>query len=259
MRHRIIIVLFFTLALFRLTANAQDFVKTKEDNDSKKDAKKFTLRSMDGKVQQVHLVPDYFRHILRISCLKDTITDYDFWGVPVETRILNKQFLEIKYAVRGGSGIGAQDIMLLCVSNNKLCESLHAQRLLTGESGDGQENYNIKIVALEGVNNKTYKLIVDVHDARNSKRDPAADYNYNNQTTLSFDTNRNVFYSIKQDLYNSFINMYNPKNHKTFKKPIGGNFPASILGKETYYFIKGGWYQFADNKDLYPYAAGTTK
>ncbi len=259
MNQRIIIFLFFISTLFRLTATAQDFVKTEEDKDSKKDAKSFVVRSLDEKTQKIHIMPDYFRHILRISCLKDTITDYDFWGVPVETHLLNKQFLEIKYAVRGGSGIGAEDIMLLCVSNNKLCESMHVQSFLTGESGDEQENFNIKIAALKGVDRKTYKLVVNVHDAVNSKRDPASNYKYNNQTILSFDASRNVFYSIKQDLYQSFINVYDPKNRNTQKTSIGGNFPAIILGKETCYFIKGGWYQFADNKELYPYAAGTTK
>ena len=79
--------------LLRNLAFAQNTAKTAEDKESKKDEKTFIIESLDGKNQTIHIVPDYFHHRLRISCLKDTIADYDFCGVPVAARILNKEFI----------------------------------------------------------------------------------------------------------------------------------------------------------------------
>jgi hypothetical protein len=78
---------------------------------------------------------------------------------------------------------------------------------------------------------------VHIHDYVNSKRDPETNYVYDNNTVLAFDKKQNVFYSIKDGLYDHFITTKN----KT-KQKVDGNFPTIILGKETYYFINGRWY-----------------
>jgi hypothetical protein len=203
---------------------------------------------------------EHFSHILKISCLKDTITDHDFWDVPTEVRVLSEKFIEIKYAVRGGSGVGLGNTLILCVKNNRLYEAMRVLGYSNGESGDQQEYYSIKVSALKGDNLKKYELVINIHDRMNSKSDPETNYNYTNQSILHFDVSRNVFYSIKEDLFDSFINVYDSKADKTHKQPVKGNFPVIILGKEKYYFIKGEWYDLRrDNIILYKYAPNITK
>jgi len=194
-------VLIITCILFVVFKNAfaQDPVKTAEDRDSKKDMRAYTIKAFNGRDQKVHIMPDYFNHLLKISCLKDTISILDYWGVPAEVTVLNKNFIKISYAVRGGSGLGLGNVMILCVSGGKLYEAIHVLEYVNGESGDEQDRYKIKIM-ISGDNKETYKLHVGIHDSVKSKATPAINYNYNNQTVLSFDETRNVFYCIKEDI-----------------------------------------------------------
>jgi len=242
----LIITACLLLVVFK-SAFAQDQLKIAEDRDSKKDAQICAIKSFDGSDQKVHVMPDYFNRLLKISCLKDTITIFDYWGVPAEVTVLNKNFIKISYAVRGGSGVGLGNILFLCVNDSKLYEAMHVLEYLNGESGDELDLYKIK-VTLNGDNRKTYKLHVGIHDSVKSRATPAINYNYNNQTVLSFDAGRNIFYSVKEDIYDNFT-IY-PTTQKNYKEKLKGNYPVIILGKETYYYIKGGWYSLGRNNAL---------
>lgn len=189
-----------------------------EDSDSRKDTQICAIKSLDGSDQKVHVMPNYFNHLLKISCLKDTITIHDYWGVPAEVTGLNKNFIKISYAVRGGSDISLSNLMVLCVNGGRLYEAMHVLERVGSESEGEKELYQnlYKItIALSGDNKKTYKLHAGIHDSVKSRATPAINYNYNNQTVLSFDENRNVFYSVKEDIYDSFtIYPKTGKNHK---------------------------------------------
>ncbi|HVV55198.1 MAG TPA: hypothetical protein VHC47_07740 [Mucilaginibacter sp.] len=239
--------------LLRNISFAQDKLETALDSDSKKDAKTLVVQSLDGKNQEIHIMPDYSNNKLRMSCLKDTITDFDFWGVPVETTVLNKQFIEIKYAVRGGSNIGLRNVIILCIYDNKLCDALHFRSLATWESGGEDENYNVKIISLSGTIKEGFKLILAIHDHVKSKSDPQTNFDYNDQSTLHFDHQKHVFYSIKEYVFNCYEVTSNPKTGKSHKQKIKGDFPIALLGKERYYFINNNWYESAPN-ELYKFS-----
>lgn len=239
---------FVAFLLFCNCSFAQDELKTALDTDSKKDAKTLIVESLYGKNQEIHIMPDYSNHRLRMSCLKDTITDFDFWGVPVETTILNKQFVEIKYAVRGGSNIGLRNVIILCVSGSKLCDAMHFRSLATWESNGEHENYYIKIVSLSGTIKAGFKLVLTIHDNVKSKSDPATNFDYNDQSILHFDRQQHVFYSVKEYVFNCYVVTSNPKTGKSHKEKIKGNFPIALLGKERYYFINNDWYESAPNE-----------
>jgi|SRR5579863_4688495 len=81
--------------LFNSVAFAQDDLQVYEAKASKKDAKIVTVISIDGKSQKVHVLPDYVHHVLRVSCLKDTIAITDYWGVPADVRVLGNRFVQI--------------------------------------------------------------------------------------------------------------------------------------------------------------------
>jgi hypothetical protein len=230
----LIIALFFMLSLRHVLA--QDVIEIDKAKDTKKDTKTYHVKSLDDKNATVKVVPDYVNRVLRMTYLKDVININDFWGAPPEIHLLNKNFIEINYAVRGGSGVGLGNTLIICVDGQHLYEAMHVLRYLTGESGGYQEEYRIKL-RLVGNNVNNYKLKVTVHDFVDSKPRPKENYVYDNNTVLAFDVQQNIFYSVKQNIYDHFIATKNK-----IKQKVDGNFPTIILGKETYYFINGRWY-----------------
>jgi hypothetical protein len=261
MYNRILTAIIF-LAAFSGKTFAQDLLTDALKKDSKRDTKTYTLISLDGKSKKVYIMPDYVNRTLKISCLKDTINVNDFWDVPPETHILNKNFLSIKYEVRGGSNLGLGNVLILCVKANALYEAMHVLRYSSSEgsnseTGEEKIEYNIRPV-LFGNSAKTYQLKVKVHSSNYSQYEPSANFNYNNISVLKFDLTRNVFYSLKKDIYQT-MTIYDIKTNKEKKQEIRGNFPEIILGDENYYFIKDGWYRMGTNNELYNFTSTTRK
>lgn len=236
---------FFTVISY--TAKTQDIVKQAEDKDSKRDAKTYIINSLEGKNCIIHIMPNYFGHVLKISYLKDTISIYDYWGVPVDVKFLNKNFMEIDYAVRGGSNLGIENTLLLCVVKNKLHNALHILKNTTWDSGGVKEVYDIKLKLNLTDDIAHSKLNADVTDLNHLREDPDNSYDYHNLSFLSFDTKIGVFYSIKQTLFSKLS--YRVQN-KIHYKLVRGDFPMAILGKEIYYYIDGIWCQMDDSNKL---------
>jgi hypothetical protein len=219
---------------------AQDELTIALIKDSKKDNKTINILSLDGKKRRVHIMPDYANHVFRISCLEDTITIKDFWGVPAEVHILDIHFIQISYEVRGGSGLGLGNTMLLSVQNKKLYRSFFALRYIDVllDRSEGEGKYNIKL-RLSGGDQKNYKLFVKVHDKRYTKLSPNENYNYNDQIVLNFDPRLNVFYELKETLNYNTIDLSTGAKQKM---TLDDYYPAIILGKESYYFVNGEWF-----------------
>jgi hypothetical protein len=237
----LIATLVFTISFNHVSA------RKSEADYTKRDTKIINIVSIDGKNQIVTMIPDYENHALKVTCLKDNITIPDFWGVPPETRLLNKNFIEIKYAIRGGSNLGLGNTLILCVNNGHLYEAMHVLEYVNSETGDEKQHYIIKL-NLTGSSPANYRLNAHVHDDLNSIRDPETNYVYNNESLLAFDTRQNVFYSVRENLYDHFITAKN----KT-KQKVAGTFPMILLGKETYYFINGRWYTSELNKEIFEF------
>ncbi|WP_457130280.1 hypothetical protein [Mucilaginibacter sp. UYNi724] len=211
---------------------------------TKKDTKILNIVSLDEKPQKIKIVPDYVNHVLRITCMKVAINILDYWGVPPEIHVLNKNFIEISYAVRGGSNSGLWKTLILCVNGEKLYEAMHVLKYVNVETGDLMNDYHIKL-SLRGDIKNNYKLKINIHDDVRSKPKPETNYIYNNRTILNFDTRQNVFYSVKKD-----INDHSIKRAIGMKQKVNGNFPMIILGKENYYFIDNKWFQLTDTKEF---------
>ena len=104
--------------------------------------------------------------------------------------------------------------------------------------------YFIKL-NLNGSTKSNYYLAVRVKDYVYSKQNPETNYIYKNNSILNFDQTNNVFYSIKEGVYNQVAATKEPKS---VKRKVNGNFPVIILGKETYYYINNRWYQQGTNE-----------
>lgn len=126
---------------------------------------------------------------------------------------------------------------------------MHTLRYTHSEVGDDATgDYNIKM-KLEKNNKDSYKLKVSIHDDYNSKFHPEKNYNYNNLSVLNFDLDRNVFYSIKKDMYDTYISTFSKTQHN-HKIKVQGNFPQIILGSQAYYYLKDRWYTLHEDGEL---------
>ena len=212
----------------------------------------YQIKSLGGRNCKVKVWDDFENGTVRIIYLKDTINVYESTGID-KTEILNNNFIEINYRFRGGSDIAVGNVVILCVNNNKLCEAAHVEGYINWDVHGEKADNHIKI-SLGGSNKKNYKLNVNVYDRFSSKNEPQSNYKYYNRSILYFDVNRNVFYSLKKDVYQSFA-IYDHKTNKENKQQIRGNYPVIILGKDNYYFIKNEWYSVGDNNQLSNYSS----
>jgi hypothetical protein len=237
-----LICAFCTLPAFNLFA--RDKLTT---TATKTDAKIYTLQALDGKEVKVKILADYTHHALIISCLKDSINIADYWGVPPAATFLGKNFLQIKYEVRGGSNLGLGNVLLVCVSDNRLHEALHVQQYCDWESGDLMKKYSVDFSL--GWRGKDYVLTGHVTDKAASRDEAAKNYAYTNSTDLQFDDKLKVFYSIKDNLADTLKVCY---PNLMYRREILGNFPKVLLGKAQYFFIGGQWFE-ADKSTLIKY------
>ena len=154
------------------------------------------------------------------------------------TSYLSKQFLKINYEVRGGSNLGLGNSLLICVSNNKLHEALHILRYTNWESGELIKKYDVKFALV--TRKKNYVITACVRDKSISSSNPETNYQYTNSSQLHFDKKLKVFYSIKQDLYDTLKVSY---HDTTYKYKIEGNFPQILFEDNKYVFIGGQWFR----------------
>jgi hypothetical protein len=170
------------LCAFCLLHNFNLFARPNSAPSAKNNPLVYTLQSLDGKDVKVKILPDYAHHILTISCLQDSINIDDYWGVPPLASFLGKSFLQIKYEVRGGSNLGLGNVLLICVSNNKLHEALHVQQYCDWESGNLMQKYSVDFSL--GWRGKDYILTGHITDKVASKDEAGKNYTYSNNTDL---------------------------------------------------------------------------
>ncbi|MCC2548201.1 hypothetical protein LJY25_17255 [Hymenobacter sp. BT175] len=94
-------------------------------------------------------------------------------------RVWNQQFLQLTYAVRGGSNLGIRNTLVVCAAQGKLCQALQAEtfreydlRNLHGGDPGEYELYRVQMRLL-GSTPATYRLQLTVHDESRSGRTPA--------------------------------------------------------------------------------------
>jgi len=237
MNKRFLLVLSIIFIASKSLLFAQDELLENRIVQTKKDAKTYTVQSLEGKTARVKLLPDYVHNILCVIYLTDTVKVFDYWDVRPKTSYLSKQFLKIDYEVRGGSNLGLGNSLIICVSNNRLYEALHILRYSDWES-ELVKTYNVKFALVTLKND--YVITASVRDKSVSTKSPETNYYYTGSSKLHFDKNLKVFYSIKQNLYDTLQVSY-PTT--TYKHKIEGNFPEVILEDNKYVFIGGQWFE----------------
>ena len=229
------------------------------------DAQDFNIKSLDGTHQKIRVIADYPNNTLSIICLKDTIRVNEFMDLPGGITILNDCFLKVVYECRAGSGESLEQLLLLCIKNNKFCQSMNVNSLSRYDVNtvfnkradslklfDEHGLYDLKL-KIEGNSNKTYKSDIFIHDESISKRAPITNHRYDKIFVLNFDSTQNIFYNAYENI-SEYFTIYNPKHQKTSRQYVLGRFPAIQFGKIKYYYIRGCWYGRGQKDYLYKYS-----
>jgi hypothetical protein len=237
MSKRFLLVLSLILFISKSVSFAQDELLDNRIVQTKKDTRTFNIQSLEGKTLKVKVLPDYVHNILCIIYLTDTLKVFDYWDVFPQTSHLSEQFLKINYEVRGGSNLGLGNSLIICVSNNKLYETLHVLRYADWES-ELVKTYNVKFAFV--THKKECMLTASIKDKSLSTTNPETNYDYTNTSKLHFDKKLKVFYSIKKNLYDTLKVVY---PNTTYRRAIEGNFPEMILGDSKYLYIGSQWFE----------------
>jgi hypothetical protein len=135
-------------------------------------AQTYRLRSLEGVpvAVRVYREPIQFngpqhRRDLSIVCGKDTVFVYDAWDNGT-VKVLNQQFLQLTYAVRGGTNQGLGSTLVVCVAHGKLYQALkvpsYSQADLYGPDYY-HELYRVRLRLL-GTTPRKYRLQLTVRD-----------------------------------------------------------------------------------------------
>jgi hypothetical protein len=117
---------------------------------AKAKAQEFNVLAFDGSDQTVSMSYSEVKELLKISIHDDTLY---VPGVSYMDTVfnLNKQFFQVSYGVRGGTGLHIKHILLLSIKNNKLFQSLHITSVFDEEFID----YSKKVDSSDPVSIKT--------------------------------------------------------------------------------------------------------
>jgi hypothetical protein len=219
-------------------------------------AQSYNIESFDGKKESIKLYYKPASGMLIITCLGDTLAIDNYWAVDT-AKVLDKKFLQINYAKRGGSNEGFGNELLLHINKGKLFQTLHVNsytnydfRNTTHTKGSLNEYYLFKLsTALTGHNVDVYKLKVNIHNEQKSHTNRKLNHNYNRIELLSFDKKCEVFFSSYKHLRGYYI-FHQSKDNDGEKKYKAMDVPVVIIEKNQYYYIDGEWFT-KENESFY--------
>ncbi|MGY3052973.1 hypothetical protein ACVWYG_001170 [Pedobacter sp. UYEF25] len=206
----------------------------------------YKITSFEGKLVGINLSQKPFTKVLNVSYAGDTLHFSDCTGTG-NVKNLGKNFLQIEYNLRGGTGLDYRNTIVLCVSNQKIIISLFLESYV-GALIDTSKHYVYQSqLKLLGNSQDNFKMIVHTHGDRSILK--ILEENVDKYFPLRFDKSRKIFLSnyktISKDiLIKDYANVSQAKD--TFF--VNGSLPVISLYKDTYYYRKGQWYEIYGNK-----------
>jgi len=217
------------------------------------------ISSLEGEAEIIHVKYNYGDRILTIQLSpSELINCTDI--MDIEKIKVFGPFISVQYDVRGGSGVGRGETVIIFVSSGKLCKALNIESLQTdaGE-GDysgtddslglyyGEDTFNVNFLYMQKLKNGGYELTATQYEKVKFRRD--TDVNHENLDTLkfTFDKEDGIFYTGYSSLQGSFVLQGGvSKMQKVFageKYPeieIKGHYGSDFA--DEYFFIDGYWY-----------------
>jgi hypothetical protein len=129
-----------------LTVSAILFISTQVSLSQMRDVDTVSLHSLENKEIIVKIKFDYGfdKLILELNSDEKMIVK-GFRGLTQDMKVLNQKFIELRFSMRGGTGVRVCRYVLICVSNNKLYRSIDQISLF---SSVFKETYDASIDSL---------------------------------------------------------------------------------------------------------------
>jgi hypothetical protein len=188
-----------------------------------------------------------------ISFQKNTLRIYGVQEI-LSAQVHANSFLELKFRVRGGSGVKARRNVLVCVSQGKIYKSIDfysesVWRLseVYDKIADSLNLFDEKsdyhaTLSIKQTEDKGYKAVLFESTKVESKYDPSQNVSFENHYELYFDRGGYFFYNSSEKL-NKLYKIYSNKENKTIERLISSEVPCIQLYQKRYLRIDNEWYQ----------------
>lgn len=239
----IIIILLFTIINFNVLSQTID-------------NKRYKLYSLENIENTVNIKLDDANEKITIELNpNETLCINGFRGLEQEVNILNRKFIEIRFKVRGGSGVAVRRYVLICISYNTLYKAIDVISMVSSEFKetyvhsidslnlyDETSIYKLSFTMSQGDNQK-YKLLAIQSEKVRSKHEPKQNHETEDMLQFNFDENDKVFYNQIDSLQGSFLINSDIDSTDKLINFNGEKYPAIKLKDNTgYYFINHSWY-----------------
>ena len=215
-------------------------------------AQTYSVESFEGKTVNIRItenVPGKSWYLAKVSCLTDSIFLDGYNGIK-EAHLLNRNFLEIIYDTRGGSGAQMRNTLILSIKGNKINVALLVDSFGRAFGGDIDGSLYVVKFNITGTNKSNLKLIARIYDRHHSNSNPKLNYIKNKKVVLNYDLDKNIFYSSYQKIAQSFT-IHNPKSQLSTKQKINAWLPIIAMDKNYYYLINGECYNKDSDNNLF--------
>jgi hypothetical protein len=161
-------------------------------------------------------------------------------------------FLELKFRVRGGSGVKVRRNILICVSQGKVCKAIDFLSEITSRIStvynkvadslklfDEKSDYHATL-SIKQTEGKEYKAVLFESTKVESKHDPSQNVSFEKPYDLYFDPSGCFFYNSTRQLSKHY-KIYSNKENKTVERFIGAEVPCIQLYEKLYLRIDNEW------------------
>lgn len=174
-------------------------------------------------------------------------------GLVERVNVVDDKFISLSFHSPGGSEVGMEQTVLVCVSNEHLYKSLDIISKESDFFGYFDHIYKINFIDMQEPSKDTYKYIATQYDYVKSTNDSDKNHETLDILRFNFDKNR-VFYNTSISLKGSYTVINNPSLHDSsqeketvFKEEkYSGialmNTGCSPILASKYLFIDGFWY-----------------
>lgn len=214
-------------------------------------AKEYLLCGIDDSVHYtVSIAEDLENDIATFSVNENSAKIFGVRGIEYGKIHLEK-FLEIQFIVRGGSGVGVREKVLLCVSQGKIYRTLDLLSEVTSrvtevydkvadglQLFDEKEDYRVTLSIKQKGND--YKVVLIESEKIESKYNPSRNGSFEKTYELNFDPGGYFFYNSIKHL-NKRYKVYSVKDSKVADKFISAEEPCIQLHQSFYVLIDNEW------------------
>jgi hypothetical protein len=222
------------------------------------ETKAIKLLSLEGQEVSVSIM-DSSLHDKAVIQLNDSVTIClnGSRGLIDDVSVINQKFIEVKYRIMGGSGVGIQKYTLICVSKGQMYRAIDLEYLFESDYSDGNETGDSAIFDEHSLhelnfnyfsNSDSLKARIIEHRNEQSKIEPRNNKNLWDTLYLNFDSLNFIFYSGFDSLGGNYtLTCDGPENDSTIYIPQDLYPVIHLRYGGVYYFINKKWLCFIKN------------